>query len=521
VNTSNKANAWRRAAAAFGRDLLGLLVVGAVTAGGLQFGAAEDVTNITVSYLFVVAAISMYLGYRAALVAATASAVCIDYCFLPPRYSFVIANGRDLVTMAAMFGVAIFISSLNNRLKKQARAARQSEKRTETLYVLLRELSTAHSVGDLCMAAAKQIGVASGAACVVLLRGATGELARAFGAGGPVSVGGEDTEVALWAANRLEPAGQGTRNSPEAGACYLPLVAARGCVGVIGLRARERGASLVRPSSLVMAMVAQCAMSIERTLLTEEKQAAQLEAETERIRNSVLSSVSHDLRAPMAVIGSAASTLMEHGDRLDSRARTEMAKIVNDEARRLNDLLKSLLDITRLQSGGLQVNREWESLEEVVAGVLRRVEEQAGAGQLVADVPGTLPLVQIDAVLIEQVLVNLVDNALKYARSGQPIEIDIALRSSVEVMVSVVDHGAGIAAGALGRIFEKFYRNGETVGDGLGLGLTIAKGIVEAHSGRIWAVQTPGGGLTVHFTLPLTALAPQISETELGEGVQP
>jgi two-component system sensor histidine kinase KdpD len=344
----------------------------------------------------------------------------------------------------------------------------------------------------MCVGAAKQIEGVTGNEVCLLLKDDAGELSSAFGAGGVAPVGSEDLDAATWAANHLEPAGAGTRNLPSGKTCYLPLIAGRGCIGVVSLRAREPGGAPARPSSLIVAMVNQCAMSIERGLLIDETQATRLEVETERIRNAVLSSVSHDLRTPLAIIGSAASTLMEHGDRLESKARTEMAKIVNDEARRLSELLKSLLDITRLQSGGLRVNRDWESLEEVIGSVLRRIEEQAGTGQVLANVPSTLPLVRIDAILIEQVLANLIDNALKYARSEGPIEINIAIRSELDVVVSVIDHGRGIPSGELTRIFEKFYRNGETSGTGLGLGLTIARGIVEAHGGRIWAVQTAG-----------------------------
>ena len=349
-----------RALAAFGRGLIGLILVWVVTAGASRLGGTDDVTNTTIAYLFTVAFVSMYLGYRPALVAAAASALCIDYYFLPPLNTLVIAGGRDLFTMGSMFGVAIFISTLNERLKKQARAARQSERRTDALYSLVRELAGAHSSTELCVTAVRQIEGAAGVRASLFLRDGAGEFTRAFNAAGTISVSGEDLGAATRTANHLEPSGQGTRNLPTAAACYLPLVASRGCIGVMSLRTREPGGVAPKPSSLIVAMISQCAMSIERGFLIDEKQSAQLEIETERIRNAVLSAVSHDLRTPLAVIGSAASTLMEHGDRLDSRARTEMAKIVTDEAKRLSDLLKSLLDITRLQSGGLRVNRDWE-----------------------------------------------------------------------------------------------------------------------------------------------------------------
>jgi two-component system sensor histidine kinase KdpD len=269
-------------------------------------------------------------------------------------------------------------------------------------------------------------------------------------------------------------------------------------------------------------MAQQLAMAIERMLLSSEKRAAEVEVEGERIRNAVLSAVSHDLRTPLTVITSASSTLLEHGDRLQIGARTEMSRLINEEAKRLSELLKSLLDVTRLQSGGLRVNRDWESLEEVVASALRRVDERRilGLRQLRTHVPSDLPLFQIDAILIEQVLSNLIDNALAYAGNDFPVEIDIAMRGNRDVLVSVIDHGEGMQSDEITHIFEKFYRASGNGGPGLGLGLTLARGIVEAHGGKIWATHTPGGGLTVQFTLPITSVGPQMKEAEISEGMQ-
>jgi two-component system sensor histidine kinase KdpD len=269
-------------------------------------------------------------------------------------------------------------------------------------------------------------------------------------------------------------------------------------------------------------MARQMAMAIERSLLFEEKHAAEIETETERVRNAVLSAVSHDLRTPLTVITSASSTLVEHGERLQPAVRAEMARLINEEANRLSELLKSLLDVTRLQAGRLSVNREWESLEEVVASVLRRVEERTGQGawRVRTDLQGDLPLLEIDAILVEQVLMNLINNALAYAGNDLPIEINISVHDENDVLVSVIDHGKGLSAEDLARVFEKFYRVGDNSGSGLGLGLTLARGIVEAHGGKMWATATPGGGLTVQFTLPFASGAPMAMEDEPGEGAR-
>jgi len=503
-----------------GRIGLAILAVGGVSGLSLGLGLRGDLTNTVILYLFTIGLVSMRLGYRASLAAALLSAMSFDYLFLVPYHSLAVAHGRDLLTMAAMLAVATFMNTLNERLRRQARAARQSERKTESLYGLVNVLAGAGSRRELYTSAAREVECAVGANVRIMVRDPGGDFTQVFGANGVVSAHTEDLPVAGWVAAHLQPAGPGTRHASTAAATYLPLIANRGCIGVVSVRRAERlGQPPGRPSSLLMAMVRQVAMAIERSLLAEEIVAAQLDAETERIRNAVLSTVSHDLRSPLAIIGSASSTLLEHGDRLDSKARHEMAKIVNDEARRLNELLKSLLDVTRLESGGLTVNRDWESLEEVIGSVIGRVDESVGRHHLLTNVPSNVPLLNMDATLVEQVLVNLVDNALKYSGSDGPIEIGVAVDQGREVLVSVVDHGRGISESELTRVFDKFYRTREHVGSGLGLGLTIARGIVQAHGGRMWASMTPGGGLTMQFTLPLGGRAPEMPEAELSAAV--
>lgn len=506
MTTRASRDPWNTRLPSWASSLAGIAAAGLLTPVASFVFDRSDTANVAILYLFAIALVSLNFGYRASILAAVTATLCLDYYFLTPYHSFVIGSGRELVTFGGMFLTAIFISTLNERLRKQARAARQSERRAEHHYDLVKALAEAESLDALCTSAAQQIELTSNSVACILLRGRETGFTRAFRAGGPSALETEDLGAADWAATHLEVAGLGTRHMPNASATYLPLLAARGCVGVLALR--PRGEGLQRPSSLTVSMARQVAMAIERALLTDEKRVAQLDAETERIRSAVLSSVSHDLRAPLAVVASAASTLIEHGDRLPARGRTEMARIINDEARRLNELLKSLLDVTRLQSGSLRVNRDWESLEEVVGSVLHRLDDRGGANRVLTHVPSDLPLLQIDAILIEQVLLNLVDNAFKHSASDQPVEIEIAVRGTESALVSVIDHGAGIHESELTRIFEKFYRTDGSIGGGLGLGLTIARGIVEAHGGRIWASSTAGGGLTIQFTLPLSTAAP-------------
>jgi two-component system, OmpR family, sensor histidine kinase KdpD len=477
-----------------------------VTPLALAIFGREDLPDVAILYLFVVALVSLWLGYRPSLLAAVTSAVCVDYFFTIPYQSLAITQGRQLVTFAGLFGTAVFISTLNERMRKQARAARESERRNEQQAALVWALAEAGSLENLCARAAQQIALATDTDVRILLRGGNGRLWVARGPEGTSALALEETAAVEWAASRLEASGAGTWTFRGARSTYLPLRTPRGCVGVVALG--QRNSAVVRPSSLAVSMTDQIAIAVGRTLLAEEQRAAQMEAEIERMRSAVLSSVSHDLRMPLAVIASASSTLAEQGSRLSSGRRAEMGGIIYAEARRLNELLRSLLDVTRLESGQLHLSRSWQSLEGVVGRVRGQVESRAPNRSLLIRPAPDLPPLYIDPILIEQVLLNLVDNALKYSGNGDPIEIEIDVADAVpSVTVSVIDHGMGVSVPEMPRIFERFYRGGGSAPGGLGLGLTIARGIVEAHGGQIQANRTAGGGLTIQFTLPMRAAA--------------
>ena len=242
----------------------------------------------------------------------------------------------------------------------------------------------------------------------------------------------------------------------------------------------------------------------------DEAQQARLRSETERLRNSLLSAVSHDLRTPLATITGSASALVEHGAELDAPARRELAQAIQEEADRLNRLVQNLLEMTRLESGGIRVGKDWEPLEEVVGSALARVEKRLGDRRVDIQLAPDLPLVPLDPLLIEQVLINILDNAIKYTPAGSPIEISASAEDG-EVRVAVADRGPGFAPGEEALVFEKFYR-GHAAGtrSGAGLGLAIARGIVEAHGGRITAETRAGGGALFRFSLPLAAEPPEV-----------
>ena len=223
--------------------------------------------------------------------------------------------------------------------------------------------------------------------------------------------------------------------------------------------------------------------------------------ETERLRNSLLSSVSHDLRTPLATITGAVTTILDEGGRLDAGTRQDLLESVREEAERLNRLVLNLLEMTRLESGALQLHRELHPVEEIIGAALGRVGKRLGDRRVTTRVPPDLPLVPVDDVLIEQVLVNLLDNAIKYTPAGSPIDI-IATAGDQKITVEITDHGPGLPTGTEDKVFEKFFRAQAAGERGAGLGLAICRGIVRAHGGRIWAQNIPGGGVAFLFTLP-------------------
>jgi two-component system sensor histidine kinase KdpD len=273
---------------------------------------------------------------------------------------------------------------------------------------------------------------------------------------------------------------------------------------------------------LLETFVNQTALAIERIQLADETEKAEVQIETERMRNILLSSVSHDLRTPLASITGAASALLQHRAHLDGHSY-ELAQIAYEEAERLNRLVRNLLEMSRLESGNVQVTKEWQPLEEVVGTTLLRLEKLLSGYVVKTNLPVDLPLVPIDSTLIEQVLVNLLENAAKYTPPNTEIELSAwyqdrkngnnatGINTAInEVVVEIADHGPGIPPGDEEHIFDKFYRARPATAGGVGLGLTICRTIIEAHGGRIWASNRPAGGATFRFTLPLNGEPPKV-----------
>jgi len=465
-----------------------------------------ELANLVMVYLLGIVVVATRYGRGPSLVASVLSVAALDFLFVPPVFTFAVSDVRYLFTFLVMLVVGLVTSSLAARIRMQADAARQREQRTAALYAMSRELASTRGVDQLLTIAVRHISEVFRSQVVVLLPGPGGTLVPT--GGGQLALDSNELGVGKWVHEHHQPAGLGTATLPGAAALYLPLQAPRGPVGVLGIRTADRHA-LDAPDQLhqLETFANQTALAIERAQLADEAQEAQVRIETERLRNSLLSSVSHDLRTPLATITGAATTILESGSRLDAQTRQELLESVREEADRLNRLVQNLLEMTRLESGALQLRREWHPVEEVIGAALSRVGKQLGDRRVDTSVPPDLPLVPIDDVLIEQVLVNLLDNAVKHTPRSSPIRI-MATATDQAVTVEIADRGPGLPRGEEDKVFEKFYRGLPGSGRGVGLGLAISQGIVKAHGGRIWAQNLPEGGVAFLFALPLAGAPP-------------
>jgi two-component system sensor histidine kinase KdpD len=431
-----------------------------------------------------------------------------DFFFVPPYLTFAVSDTEYVVTFAVMLVVGLLISTLAVRVKDQAEAARERERRTRVLYDMSRELAARRAPEDVASVSSRHVGELFRGPAGVLLPGAASGLALVR----PVPDGFPDDPreraVAQWSFDHGRPAGLGTDTLPGAAALYLPLVGAQGTLGVLGLRPHESLRPLPRDQmDLLETLAHQAAAALDRARLATESERARLAAEAERLRSTLLSSVSHDLRTPLAAITGAASGLLQQPAAPEA-VRRELTETVFEEADRLNRLVTNLLDMTRLESGSLRLNREWHSLEEVVGSALARLERALEGRKVATAIPAELPLVPMDALLVEQVLVNLVENAVKYTPPGTPVRVS-ASRDDGSAKIEVADEGPGLPPGTEERVFEKFQR-GEGLPGGFGLGLAICRAIVTAHGGRIWAENRRPRGAAFRFTLPLGASPPSL-----------
>lgn len=463
----------------------------------------SELADVAMIHLLGVTVVSMRLGYGPSVLAAILSAGSFEFFFIPPSFSFAVANLRYTITCAVMLFVAFVVSHLARRVRDHADAASARERRTASLYAVSREIGAAHSRQELLDAAARHVREVFDAHVALLIPGSDGRLEPMAADAETLDVCARERSVAGWVWTRELEAGHGTENHPDAVARYVPLNASPKCAGVLALWP-IRPLLLHDPDEheLLVAFAGLVGSALERTRLADEARLARLRVETEQLRNALLSSISHDLRTPLAVITGATSTLLEAEAPRDERSRRRLIETAHEEALRLARLVRNLLDMTRLEAGALHVQAEPQPLEEVVGAALTRLEDRLQNREVITNLPDELPLVPFDSVLIEQVFINLVDNAIKYSPPGAPLEVAVRVREMF-AEIEVADRGPGVSPVDAERIFEKFYRAHEQEGGGVGLGLAICRGIIAAHAGRIWVEPREGGGASFRFTLPL------------------
>ncbi len=496
--------------------LYSLMVVSACSFLGMLALEHLDNANIAMVYLAGVMICAVWLGRGPAVLAAILGVAAFDFFFVQPVLTFAVHDVQYLLTFGVMLVTGLLIANLTTRLRDLAEASRIRERRTALSFEMSRGLSGARDRSEIAAVAVQQLRDTFECDASILVPGPEdrpGSIDTLASAGSPDWLDDRERGVARWSFDHGAPAGMGTQALPAAAGRYQPLSASQGKIGVLAIRPRDPAGAFATPQLLLLdSLASQISQALERVALIEGRHAAKIEAESERLRSALLSSVSHDLRTPLASIEGAATALQQAGPGLDDRTRAELTDSIVREAERLNDLIANLVFATRLEAG-IELRKEWTSIEEVVGAGLARHREALEARRSRVHIPADLPLVRGDSAMLPQVIHNLVDNALRYTPAGTPIEI-AAWATDSYVVVKVADQGPGLQQDETSKVFQRFYR-GRTSrpsgsATGIGLGLTICQGIIKAHGGRIWAEPNSPRGVAFLFSLPIERPQPVV-----------
>jgi two-component system sensor histidine kinase KdpD len=463
-----------------------------------------DLANLIMVYLLGTLAVSYRQSLGPSTLASFLSVLAFDFFFVPPRFTFAVADTQYIFMFLVMLLVGLSISNLTVRIRQQARLSRLRERRTASLYALSRELASNRGTQELLDIAVKHISEVFESSVVAFLPDESGRLKARCGAIGDFNLTPKEMGVAHWAYDLGQMAGKGTDTLPSTEALYAPLLATGAPLGALGVKPHSADKLFIPEQlHLLEAFAHQTALAVAGDKLEDKQRETQLQVETEKLRSSLLSSVSHDLRTPLAAITGSISSLLENGEALKPEIRRDLLENVYEESERLERLVNNLLEMTKLESGAIRPNREPNYPGEVIGSALARLEDKLKGRNLITQIKPNLPLVPMDSLLIEQVLVNLLDNSLKYSPEGSPIEV-LASESKDWLEVVVADRGPGLPEEDLPKLFDKFYRGPQKeTRSGAGLGLSICKGIIQIHGGEITAENRPGGGALFRFTLPL------------------
>jgi two-component system sensor histidine kinase KdpD len=490
-----------------------ITIVASVSAGRISLA------NLVMLYLLGAVFSAARLGRGPGVMFSFLGVAAFDFFFVPPRMSFTVSDTQYLLTFAVMLMTSLTISNLTASLRGQARIATLRERRTGAMFAMARELGAALTMAQIIEVGTRHVAEVFQARVAILLPDSSEKVKQKVenpDEALTLDASAVDFDIAQWVYDQQKSAGAGTDTLPASKALYLPLKAPMRTRGVIAiLSPRMEDLSIPEQRRMIDTFAAQIALALERVHYVEIAQDALVSMESERLRNSLLSAISHDLRTPLTSIVGFASMLAETPDKSGPAGpqAQELAEAIHDEALRMTGLVTNLLDMARLQEGSMRLNRQWSSIEEVVGAALSACRRMLAGRAIETRVPADLPLVQLDAVLVERLFANLLENAAKYTPAGSPIAIVAAAQGSNaerHVKVEVQDLGPGLPAGMESRLFEKFTRGEkESAKPGIGLGLAICRAIVEAHGGAIGAenrVDAEGKtiGATFWFTVPAT-----------------
>jgi two-component system sensor histidine kinase KdpD len=481
-----------------------LAVSAAATAVAAIMYPYFSLANIVMVYLLGATIAALRLGRGPASLAAVANITAFDFFFVPPRYSFAVANFEYVVTFVVMLAVTLIIANLVASVRAQTRVAGARERRTSSLYAMSRELAATRSLQDLARVAVKHIADTFASRAIVLVPDSEDRLQRPKSAPEEGSLLTADLSVAQWVYEHSAPAGLGTDTLPAAAAQYLPLKGTRKTLGVLAVEpTQKRRLLLPEQRHLIETFAGQIALALERAGLQEEAESSRVAAETESLRNTLLASISHDLRTPLSVITGASSALNDPSMVFDAEARRELTAQIENKAKQMSETISNVLDLMRLESGHVSLRLEWFPLEDLVNATLDRLGTRLADYTVTTDMQPDLPQVHVDGALVLQVLTNLLENVVKHTRSGAHVTIRAVLDDAF-IRIDVEDDGPGLPPGDPERLFAKFHRGrDESNAGGAGLGLSICRAIVSAHGGQISAARRPHGGARFSFTLPI------------------
>ena len=489
------------------RYVYGLGLVVLATLLGQLVHDVFSTTTIAMLYLLCVVITAYLWGLGPSILVSVLGVLAFDFFHVPPYLTFRVADTQYIFTFIILLIVGLVISLLALRVRRQTQASRRRERETAALYALGRDLAVSNDLDSYIHAILERAKETLGHDIKVYLPEAqNNESLRLYSDNPNIAANENELAAALWSFQHQKMVGHGTDTLPNAAARYLPLVTSRSTVGVIAVTtAKATGELSIEQERLLEAYADLAAVAIESIQLANEAQNAQVLRKTEKLQTALLNSISHDLRTPMVSIIGVLSSLQQESMHLDDAAKLNLIQVARDEAERLNDLITNLLDVSRVESGAIKLFRQPSDVQELFGAVLEQLGNRVGSHQINMEIPTDLPFISVDFGLILQTLVNILDNAIKYSPSGSPIDIK-ARQADNEIQIEIADRGIGVPPQDLSRIFDKFYRvqRPESVA-GTGLGLFISKGIIEAHGGRINALNRQGGGMVLRIILPIVA----------------